>query len=173
MEPCPEKYLKQYIIKKTSKCCPTWQDVNELNHAAEKMLTQAFETGDASFEAFNKTLEKIKNDTQKIGVMVSYAHPVHPTVIAIGYSLCNMSLGAGDRFDEIAVERHLLYKKAEGFGLNIALNRALDWSQMNLEVNKAYHVPPSIKETLKAFCERSQRYYKDRKLPPWVYLSLF
>ena len=173
MEPGPEKYLKQFIIKKTRKCCPTWQDVNELNHAAEKMMIKAFESGDDSFEAFNKTLEKIKYGREKIGVMVSYPHPVYPTLIAIGYSLCNTSLNAGDRFDEVAVERHLLYKKAEGFGLNIALNRALDWSEMTLEENKPYHVPPSIKETLREFCGRSQRYYKDRQLPPWIYLSLF
>jgi len=168
----PEKYLLQYIVKKRRKCCPTWQDVNELKHAAQKDLVEAFESGE-EVDAFVKTLEKLRFDRERIGVMVSFVHPEYPRFVAIGYSVCNSSIKAGDRFDEIAVERYMFYKKAKGFGLNIAINRAIDWSVPEMLPNKSYQIPSSVKVQFRNFADRSQRYYKDRQLPPWIYLSLF
>jgi hypothetical protein len=92
--------------------------------------------------------------------------------VAIGYSVCNSSIKAGDRFDEIAVKKHMFYKKSKGFGLNIAINRAIEWSLPELLPNKPYHLPSSVKVQFRNFAERSKRYYKDQQLPPWVYLSL-
>jgi len=168
----PEKYLLQYIVKNRRKIHPTWQDVNELNLAKEKMLEEIFESGDGD-DYFEKALKKIKHSRERVGVMVSFVHPEYPEIMAIGYSLCNSSIIAGDRFDEIAVERHLLYKKSKGFGLNIAINRAIDWSVPELLPSKSCQVPPSIKVQFRNFADRSKRYYKDRQLPPWVYAAIF
>ena len=162
----PEKYLLQYIVKKRRKPHPTWQDVNELNHAAAK--SEELRLAGVESDIFENYLQKIKYSRERVGVMVSFVHPEYPSLMAIGYSLCNSSRLAGDRFDEIAVERHLVYKKSKGFGLNIAINRAIDWSVPELLLSKSYPVPSSIKKQLKLFTERSQRYYKDRQLPPWI-----
>jgi len=163
----PEKYLLQYIIKRTKKDYPTWQDVNELNNAAEKMMTIAFESGEESFGEFNKTLERIKFDRKRIGVMVSYVHPDQPDLIAIGYSLCNLS--ARDKFDYQLANVPLVYVEAEGFGFHIACGRAESWAVTDIltaEVNK--RVPASIQKQFIDFINRSQRYYKDKYIPAWV-----
>ena len=53
----PEKYLKQFIIKKRRKKQPTWRDINELNQAKLKTVDEIYTTGDSK-DYFETTLEK-------------------------------------------------------------------------------------------------------------------
>lgn len=162
-----EKYILQYIVKKTKKSFPNWQDINELTHSHEKMRGEQFETGD-SVDYFQKTMDRIKYHHERIGVMVSFAHPYYPDIMAIGYSLCNTSLRSNDRFDRQLLSPPFTYIDSIGFGKNIALGRALDWSVPNVELKKHCTVPPSIKVQFLKFIDRSIRYYKDKKLPEWI-----
>ena len=164
----PEKYLIQYIVKKTKKTFPNWQDVNELKHSHEKMRSEQFETGD-SFDYFQKTMDRIKYHHERIGVMVSFVHPDYPDIMAIGYSLCNTGIRSGDRFDQQLISHPFTYIDAIGFGKKIALGRALDWSNpTSFLPGKSYPVPPSIRVQFLNFIERNIRYYKDKKLPDWI-----
>jgi len=169
MDTLPEKYLLQYIVKKTKKKQFTSQDINEIKQSTEKMIGVMCECGDESkaFEVINDTLEHIKYSSKKIGVMISFVHPEHPTMMASGWSLCNLS--ADDKFDCILIDRDNikgigLYEPAEGIGKHIAVGRAIEWA----EVDKMYSIPDSIKQQFKDFVLRSQRYYKDKVLPIWV-----
>ena len=147
-------------------------DVNELNNAAEKMMTIAFASGEETFEAFNDTLERIKFDRERIGVMVSFVHPDQPDMVAVGYSLCNLK--AGDKFDYQITHLGLSmgpvgYFEAEGFGFHIACGRAMDWATSDIPTTEANkRVPASIRKQFINFIDRSQRYYKDKYIPAWV-----
>ena len=186
METLPDRCILQYIVKKTKKNSPSWQDINELTHAHEKMMLEQFETGDP-FDYFKKAFDRIRSNHERIGVMVSFVHPEYPDTIAIGYSLCNSN--AKDKFDYQLYNYPNTYIKAEGFGKHIAVGRAIswgdpnsrqdksgmttDWSKTDIEASKNYLVPPSIKVQFLKFIDRSKRYYKDKNLPEWVldYLS--
>ena len=163
----PEKYIMQYVVKKTKKMFPNWQDVNELNHAHEKMRTEQFETGD-SFDYSQKTMNRIKYHHERVGVMVSFVHPDYPDIMAIGYSLCNSGPKSSDMFDRQLIQLPFTYADNIGFGKNIALGRALDWSQPGNPSDKIYTVPHSIRCQFLNFIDRSTRYYKDKKLPEWI-----
>jgi hypothetical protein len=144
--------------------------MNELNHAKEKMLMEIFESGDGE-DYFLKTLERVRLNHEKIGVMVSFVNPEYPDMVAIGYSLVNKK--AGDKFDHQITHLGLSmgpvgYFKAEGFGKHIAFGRAEEWSTPEALPERTYTIPPSIKKQFHAFVLRSQRYYKDKTLPGWV-----
>ncbi len=163
----PEKYIIQYIVKKTKKMYPNWQDVNELTHAHEKMMLEQHETGD-SFDYFQKTATRVRYHRERVGVMVAFAHPDHPDMMAIGYSLCNSSFPSNDRFDQVLVSLPFAYEDAIGFGKTIALGRAADWSGPVSDLTKDYKIPASIKQQFTKFIHRCQRYYKDKVLPAWI-----
>jgi len=173
MDTLPEKYLLQYIVKKKKKETPTWQDVNELKHAAAK--SEELRLAGVESDIFDKTLERIRYSREKIGVMISFINPEYPNLIAIGYSLVNRP--AGDKFDYQVTRLGEIgpvgYFEAEGFGKHIAAGRAEAWSTPELYAKMNYRVPASIKPLFKAFAERSQRYYKDKELPQWVYVTVF
>lgn len=175
----PEKYIMQYIVKKTKKLCPSWQDVNELTHAHEKMINQL--TAGDSFDYFQKTMKRVRYHREKIGVMVAFVHPDHPDIVAIGYSLCNTGFKSNDKFDhriislppkDIFGPHHVtlpvVYSKADGLGKNIALGRAAEWSAPDGFLSEGYIVPPSIKDQFLKFIERCRRYYKDKQMPEWI-----
>ena len=159
----PKKYLLQFIVKKTKKTEPTWQDVNELLGA---FMKEHCTDPDIREKNFNEALERIKFSRKKIGVMVSFVHPDYPDMMAIGFSLCNFS--ADDKFDYQLMGIPMVYVEAEGFGKHIAFGRAEEWSGPVSVLRKSYSIPPSIKQQFHDFVLRSQRYYKDKTLPGWV-----
>lgn len=168
MDTIPEKYIKQYIIKKTRKKTPTWNDVNELRGAFMKKHNNDSAEREANFEF---AFQRIRDARKRIGVMVSFVHPDYPSIIAIGYSLCNLS--AKDRFNHQVINLPpRAYVPAEGFGEHIAFGRAAEWSTPELIVNQSYPVPSSIKSQFRAFILRSHKYYKDKKLPVWAGMFL-
>jgi len=169
MNKLPENYLLEYIMRKSKKDFPTWEDVNELKIAAKQMIGIMCESSNEAkaFELFDGNLKRIKYDIFPIGVMVSFIHPDHPTIMVSGYSLCN--LAAGDEFDYLCEDRRaFLYKEAKGLGKTIAMDRAIKWVESNSIKGKEYLVPSSIKKQFKDFVLRSQRYYKDKVLPIWL-----
>ncbi len=161
MDLAPDKTLLQYITKKTRKLYPTWQDINELGHAKEKMIYDLYSNGDTE-DYYKIALDRVKFDIEKIGVMVSFGHPEFPNLMAIAYSLCNTSV---DKFDYQPINVPITgFMEAKGLGLHIALGRATEW----VNTSKIISVPPSIKPQFIKFIDRSQRYYKDKDVPAWV-----
>lgn len=181
MDELPKQYLLEYVTKRTKKDHPTWPDINELKIAMEQSIGIMCESSneDAAMNLFDEKLEKIRYDVFKIGLMVSFIHPDHPDIIAIGFSLCNLS--AYDKFDYIiskvrtleqviAAEGRTLYEEAEGFGKHIAVGRALSWCYTSTK--KQYKVPESIKHQFRNFALRSKRYYKGKRFPTWIEVFL-
>jgi len=175
MDKLPEKYLLQYIIKKTKKKYPTWQDVNELYIAKNQMVERMY-AFDGKMDCFDNALERIKYDVEKIGVMVSFVHPDFSEMVAIGYSLCNRS--AKDKFDFQITNLGdwemgpVGYFKTPGFGFHIACGRAVDWGTRGVKQDKTYPVPSSIRKQFINFILRTRRYYKDKTAPKWIELFL-
>ena len=171
MDDLPKKYLLEYITKKKKKDNPTWQDVNELCVAKDQMIGEIYESGDGE-DYFDKALKRIKYDVEKIGLMVSFANPDLEGMLAIGYSLCNKK--AQDKFDYQITRLGMNmgpvgYFEAPGFGFHIACGRAEDWGTRKVKRTKIYSVPESIKAQFIKFILRSQRYYKDKQTPEWIY----
>jgi hypothetical protein len=124
---------------------------------------------------------------QKKGVLFCGINPDNNDSVIIGFSLCSKR----DKFDYIKGQ----YER--GFGLNLANERAEEWSDYTgyfvqnswteKEIDKYYYkkegdlliyvnpdaksiveVPPSIIKTLKNFIKRCKRYFQDKEFPVWV-----
>jgi hypothetical protein len=173
----PDNFLMQYIVKKKKKSHPSSQDINELYQAGIRMgkeIALALESEgpdyslEKEFDQFEKVKERIKFHRAKVGVMISFIYPTIPSLIAIGYSLCNLT--EGDKFDQV-LERNeqgiITYRKFPQLGIRIAMGRAIDWAD---DANPR-QVPSSIRKQLSMFVNRSNKYYKDQSLPTWA-LSL-
>jgi hypothetical protein len=120
---------------------------------------------------------------EKRGVLFCGVHPDDHQSVIVGFSLCNKM----DDFDVVNGERR------KGFGLGIAKERALKWTNHtdffvqlsctedaimdfskplmridNPNSDEVVEIPPSVVKPLHAFIERCQRYYQDKDFPVWV-----
>ena len=119
----------------------------------------------------------------KKGVMVCRIDPDDHDAVIFGFSVCN----SVDRFD------YLNGIKEEGFGLELARNRAEKWSDhigyfvqnsfseneiwdedhdlliyKNPNTQEIVEIPPSVIVRFRTFIQRCKRYYKDKDFPEWI-----
>jgi len=91
----------------------------------------------------------VSKHTAKKGIFIATPSDEDPSVLYIGWSLCNIN--AGDRFNKFDA-----YMKAN--------SRAYVWGTEERD----WHVPDSIKGSFFTFVKRAKRYFKQCSVPKWV-----
>lgn len=170
-----DKPLVRYIKKKKSplKLGTVAEMLKDVNSAAEKNELMEYIQ---KFKGIGK--EKV---TEYRGVLFAGIHPANPDKVCIGFSLVHSKL---DRFDYVYDKSTDSFIRAEGLGRNIAMQRAVKWSNQGIaffdeagdgsipledaDQGACLLVPQSLKKHLKKFIQRCERYYQDKELPPWT-----